>query len=118
MSGSEDFVIKDRIKEITKDLNNRSHIHSKERTIDCKSYVSNFNKKIASVLYSENFDKSNQLFIPIRGDCYEHIKKDMTDSGFNLYFKNERIGKDCNCLRLFLYKRKLYFMDWICNNYE
>lgn len=78
MSGSEDFVIKDRIKEITKDLNNRSHIHSKERTIDCKSYVSNFNKKIASVLYSENFDKSNQLFIPIRGDCYEHIKKDMS----------------------------------------
>lgn len=106
--------LKERISDITTELNKRKY-EEKKSNIDCKSYISNFDKKIKSVLYADNFDKNNQMFIPIRGDCYEDIKTYMKNSGFGLYFKNERINnKDCNCMRLFLYKKKIYFMDWSC----
>lgn len=107
---------KERISNISISLGKREKSQNDENIkVDCKTYISNFDKKIKSVLYAENFDRNNQLFIPIRGDCYEDVKKYMNNSGFNLYFKNERMNdKDCNCIRLFLYKKKLYFMDWSC----
>lgn len=84
--------------------------------MDCKTYINIFQKKINKALNVENFDKYGQLFIPIKGECYEDVKNDMITKGFKSYFKNERLNNlnDCNCLRIFIYKNKLYFMDWYC----
>jgi hypothetical protein len=108
---------KEKINEIEKKISKeKMETSTNDFRVDCKTYLNSFKKKISSVLYPENFDNHSQLFIPIRGDCYDEVKKYMIQSGFKSYFKNERIStiKECNCIRMFLYKNKLYFMDWSC----
>jgi hypothetical protein len=84
--------------------------------MNCKEYIKIFQTQINRVLYPENFDKNYQLFLPIKGECYEEVKDYMIKNGFTSYFKNERIDSlNSNCLKLFLYKNKLYFMDWYCD---
>jgi hypothetical protein len=42
----------------------------------------------------------------------------MSNAGLNSYFKkNERAIQDCqpNCIKIFLNKNKLYFVDWLCD---
>jgi hypothetical protein len=107
--------LKKRIENITNELN--LEFNSKKNT-DCKEYIKNFSKKINSVLYKDNFDKNGQLFVPIKGECYEDIYDHLSSSGLNSYFKkNERAIQDSqpNCIKIFLNKNKLYFVDWLCD---
>lgn len=106
--------IRDRINNITQNLNSKL---KGRNMVNCKEYIKVFEKKINSVLYPENFDQNAQLFIPIKGECYNEVKNYMIESGFTSFFKNERFNKDsdCNCIKLFMYKNKLYFIDWECD---
>jgi hypothetical protein len=107
--------LKSRIDDLTTELN--SQFNSKKNT-DCKEYIKVFNKKINSILYKDNFDNNGQLFVPIRGECYEEVYDHMSNSGLTAYFKkNERAIQDSqpNCIKIFLNKNKLYFVDWLCD---
>jgi hypothetical protein len=106
--------LKKKIDNLTIELN--LELNSKKKT-DCKEYLKSFDKKINSLLYKDNFD-NGQLFIPIKGECYDEIYDHNSSSGLNPYFrKNERAVQESqpNCIKIFINKNKLYFVDWLCD---
>jgi len=107
--------LKNKIDNLTIELN--AKLNSNKNT-NCKEYLKNFDKKINSLLYKDNFDKNGQLFVPIKGECYDDIYDHLSSGGLNGYFKkNERAIQDDNpnCIKIFVNKNKMYFVDWLCD---